>query len=264
MRILLQARFDFESRNNNNETPIIKWALLAQSDLIQELTVAGADVKAVDSRRFTAYDRARMSNTIEREAVMGHLLQHYANVVFGVEGAPSLHHIYQESSYAAAGDDGSFHPPLTYLRMNTPLGQLQMQHVVALIQFLNTNVMIRKRDVNGSVPLHYACQNSAPFEILSLLRHLDTIVGGGTEGQEAGRELVVTPRCRDHQGILPIYALLATNPAVGAVTLLLEANPPSASMRALNGDFPLMVACESSASVDVIFELLVLHPDLVG
>jgi len=141
--------------------------------------------------------------------------------------------------------------------MKLPLGTPRMKQVDALLQLFDTDSMIRHRDESGSVPLHHACRKGAPFEILRLLLHLDE-VADGTAGQIAR-----TPHCRNHQGALPIHCLLTSKPLVGAVKFLLEAHPGSPSVRTANGDYPLMVACESSASVDVIFELLKAYPDLV-
>jgi len=48
-----------------------------------------------------------------------------------------------------------------------------------------------------------------------------------------------------------------------AVTIMLQAHPTSASVLTLDGNYPLMIACESSASVRVVFELLKMYPDLI-
>jgi len=203
---------------------------------------------------------------IMMETVIDCLLQRYHNQVAGSSGDFSLHTMFKHATYEYANREEAriFHPPLDHLRITLPLGKIKiwMNHLDYLLQLLDTNTMIRRRDESGAVPLHHACQNGAPEEVLRMLFRLDDIAGD-TAGLVRG-EGCAPPRCRDHQGALPIHALLTSKPSVGAVNLLLEAHPPSASMRAMNGDYPLIVACESSASVDVIFQLLKAYPDIVG
>jgi len=99
--------------------------------------------------------------------------------------------------------------------MQLTLGCLKMDHVDTLLQLFDTNSMIRYRDQTGSVPLHYACQNDAPFEVVRLLLYLDEIA---------------PVRCRDRNGALPIHKLLKANPYSRTVKLLLEAYPDCVSI----------------------------------
>jgi len=268
MHLLLERGVDVEARCNYGDTPLMQWAAKNRLGLVQELTTAGADVTAVHSRHgYTPFDNAwrafRGNGQVEAAGgVIHHLLQHYRNIVLGADGRLSLHSILQTAtySYASRESDRSFHPPLQNLRMKLPLGNIWMPHVLALFQMFDINNMIRARDESGSVPLHIACQNGAPVDILRMLFYLDEVASA----VDGGERLVMPPQIRDHGGALPIHTLLTTNPSVSAVTIMLQAHPNSASMRTFDARYPLMIACESSASVDVIFELLKAHPDLIG
>lgn len=268
MQLLIQRGVDVEARSIYGATPLMRCAGRNRSDLVQVLTTVGADVTAVHSRLgYTAFDNARPAFFRDGragvvEGVVHDLLQHYRNMVLGAEGLLSLHSMLQGATYlyVSTKTDKSFHPPLSNLQMKLPLGTLWMNHVMALFQMFDVNNMIRVRDDNGSVPLHIACQKGAPVEILRMLVYSDEVssAAGGREN------LAMKTRIRDHSGSLPIHTLLATKPSVAAVKVLLEAHPDSLSTRTTNGNYPLMIACESSASVDVIFELLKGYPDLIG
>jgi len=266
MRYLIERGADIEAVNDG--MPLGLWAFRLRLDLVRELTTAGADLTSTNIFGRTAFDGANIQinspGGVAPETVTPvthHLLEEYHSRLVRTEAQLSLHWIFQHATYFYfTGRFGGFvHSPLNHLRVQLSLGKLTMNDVWTFLQLFDTSSMIRRLNDSGAVPLHIACQKGAPFEILRMLLQLDESVPRVADG--AG---LATPRCRDHQGALPIHELLSSRPAVGSVKLLLEAYPTSASVRKMNGDYPLMVACESSASVDVIFELLKAYPDLVG
>lgn len=223
---------------------------------IQLLTSRGADVTVAGQDGLTAFDSVVRSHRsqygdVTLQDIINHLLRRYHIQVAGTSGNLSLHRVFKHATYEyATRGETIFRPPLNHLRIKLALGRIWTNHLDALLQSFDTNTMILRRDESGSVPLHHACQNGAPEEILRLLFRLD------------GEGLAI--RCRNHRGALPIHLLLTSKPSLGPVNLLLHGHPSSASMRTLDGDYPLLVACESSVSVDVIFELLKAYPDLIG
>lgn len=263
MRILLEEGANVEIRNSSGATPLVHWASECRLDLVQELIEAGADVTAMDSRSKTAIDRARMVGVEHDEVrtLMDFLLQSYQNQVVRSEGRLSLSWIFQNASYGyiTPAEDRSFHPPVNHTRIKTAAGNLSMDQVATLLQlfdYTHNDTAIRSRDANGSIPLHYACQRGAPLEILLLLLHFD--------GCMDSHALATTPRCRNHQGALPLHVLLTAKPSVEAVRLLLKLYPASASVRTVEGEYPLAIAFKSCASESGIFELLKAYPDLIG
>lgn len=261
MELLIDRGSDIEAPNFEGETPLIAGAGGGSFSDVLVMTAAGADASAVDNKNRTAFDRAAL---IGNTNIMDHLLQYYQNQVANTGGHLALHGIFQRATYVRKTKEFGkwFHPPLNDLGMRVPVGTLPVNYVSALVQSFDTNNMIRRRDEAGSVPLHLACRNGAPLEILRLLLRLDDEMAAAAAAQVEGP--LLTPRCRDHAGALPIHNLLTAKPRVAPVQLLLQSHPASASKRKMNGDYPLMIACESGASVDVVFELLRAYPDLIG
>jgi len=61
-----------------------------------------------------------------------------------------------------------------------------------------------------------------------------------------------------------MHALLTSKPSIAKVKFMYAAYPGAACVRTHQGNYPLMIACESAASLDVIIEMLKVYPDLVG
>jgi len=109
--------------------------------------------------------------------------------------------------------------------------------------------MLHVADRSGALPLHVACRAGASLEMIRFL-----VQQGGIE----------TLGARDNNLALPLHLFCASSRAsLDAVKYLLKADPNSVSEMTLQRDFPLMLACESSASESVIFTLLREYPEVV-
>lgn len=95
----------------------------------------------------------------------------------------------------------------------------------------------------GRLPLHFACKNKAPVEILEiLLRHYPEAL-----------------HKRDSDGMLPIHASCKSGSPLSSIKMLLDQYPLSASVQDSYGMLPLHYACESE-SCDTIKLLVERYP----
>jgi len=96
------------------------------------------------------------------------------------------------------------------------------------------------QDSKGALPIHSACQAACSAQVIKLL-------------------------CtRDRNGVLPIHTLLrSSRPLLDAIKYLVDAYPASLTAKTHSGELLVMVACEESASLNVINYLLRRAPQLV-
>ena len=143
---------------------------------------------------------------------------------------------------------------------------------------------IRAQDNNRAMPLHVACRGSAPIEVLRFLVEQDSaalfsIDSGGSVplhvACRAGIPLenikflvekggVGTLTARDSRCALPLHSLCESMPSVLAVQYLLKLHPVAVTEKTSDGDLPIMVACQSSASEEVIYVLMRAYPNALS
>ena len=120
---------------------------------------------------------------------------------------------------------------------------------VARFLVQHESAMLHMSDHSGALPIHVACRAGVSLEMIRFL-----VEQGGIE----------TLGARDNNLALPLHLFCASSRAsLDAVKYLLKADPNSVSETTLQRDFPLMLACESSASESVIFTLLREYPEVV-
>jgi ankyrin repeat protein len=96
---------------------------------------------------------------------------------------------------------------------------------------------------NSCLPIHIACKNKAPREILDiLLKHYPEAI-----------------YAKDDNGMLPLHFSCASGSAVSAISLLLDCFPESIACADVNGMLPLHYACKSG-DCDAIKLLTERHP----
>ena len=201
-------------------------------------------------------------------------------------GRLTIHAVLGAAQYSQFEEGfGVFHPPLTLLRICLPLGKLTLQHFRTLISTLDPE-LIRSRDDSGKLPIHIACRNKAPVEVLALIAeqdaatlHLADSTGAlplheccrGAVDDSSVRFLVEhggvgTLAARNQDDALPLHLLCgSTNPSLRTVQYLIQSFPESVAALTKKGQYPFMVAaCESStASLSVLYVLVRTNPNLV-
>ena len=200
-----------------------------------------------------------------------------------MHGRLALHAVIRdaECSFAARG----FHPPQNPLRMHLPLGQLALHHFRILTSSLDAE-LIHNRDESGKLPIHIACRNKAPVEVLALIAEQDVATlqiadytGAlplhecccGAVDDSSVRFLVEhggvgTLAARNQNGALPLHIMCgSTNPSLRTVQYMIQSFPGSVAVRTKAGQYPVMMAaCESStASLSVVFAIVRMNPSLV-
>jgi len=164
--------------------------------------------------------------------------------------------------------------------------------------------MIRAQDTHRLTPLHIACQDAenTPIEVLRWLveQNLSTLHYGDSFGRlplhlacrQARAPLetvqflveqggVGTLCARDHEGALPLHLMMSrvsdtTDPAadntaddelspkIDGVEYLVKEYPRSVVTPNNNGEWPIMLACQSSAPEDVLFILMRAYPPSIA
>ena len=275
-RLLVEAGADLNTRDNDGDTCLHLACAASALEIVRFLLDAGAELFSLNNNGGTAFDLAVNAKVVE------YLLQFYAGKVTQCEGRQALHAILRVANYSYVPSQ-NFHPPLALeqLLVELPLGKLTMEHFWALFQ-LSPGVSIRSLDHRGNTPLHVACRFKAPVVILGLLVQANAaalctadrtgalplhvacrsnasiddirfLVGAGGSS---------TVHSLDNTGSFPLHALCeAADPSVEAVTYLVDKFGGALEAKTVQGKLPLMVACESSASENVIMVLLTTYPE---
>ena len=146
--------------------------------------------------------------------------------------------------------------------------------------------LIRNRDESGQLPIHMACRNKAPVEVLALLVEHDTATlqmaddtGAlplhecccGAVDDSSVRFLaeqggVGTLAARNRNGAMPLHNICGSiNPSWRTVQFLIASVPGSVAARTKAGQYPFMIAANetSTASLSVIYELVRTNSNLV-
>jgi serine/threonine-protein phosphatase 6 regulatory ankyrin repeat subunit A len=283
MRMLLAAGVDVEARDRRQETALHHAAREGDIEAAREFILEhNANMFVVDRYGETPFDFAcsmRSSNAVNS------LLEMYGSKMNQDEGHLALHAILHAANYSFP-ETGVFHPPLNPpLQIILPMGTLTLKHWRTLLQSLDIE-LIRNRDDSGKLPIHIGCLTNSPVEILSTLVELDSATlqiadhSGALPLHECCRGIVDyssvlylveqggvgTLAARNNQGELPLHVLCAsTNPQCRSVQCLIQSSPRSVTMRTNAGEYPfMMAACETStASLNVVYELVRVNPDLV-
>ena len=201
-------------------------------------------------------------------------------------GRLTIHAVLGAAQYSQFEEGfGVFHPPLTLLRICLPLGKLTLQHFRTLISTLDPE-LIRSRDDSGKLPIHIACRNKAPVEVLALIAEQDFATlqmadhtgalpiheGCGGAVDDSSVRFVVehggvgTLAARNQEGSMPLHVLCAsTNPPLRTVQYLMQSYPTAMAAQTNSGQYPFMIAADesSTASLSVVYEVVRTNPDLV-
>ena len=179
-------------------------------------------------------------------------------------------------SIRSQNESGSLPLHMAFHNMSPPLDMLRF-----LVQ--RDPDSVRSRDGNGDLPIHLACQIfRAPDELIRFLVeqdvatlhipsrdgalplhwacHSDAAIAAIKYLVERGGAGTLT--ALDGNGALPLHRTCQFTERLEVVEYLVKANPASVSVRTLNGDFPVTLACRNS-TLDVIFVLLKNYPNVV-
>ena len=299
LRLLLDADVDIRARDDIQFTALHYAVGGGYIEAVRELIEEhNADMFAVDEDGYTPFDHIpRGFPQAVVDAVVDCLLQLFENKVTRDHGRLALHAILRSDvySFAYVDDGANWHTPLNAcrVRIRLPLGELKLKELLTLLQYVDTldTELIRYRDDSGKLPIHIACEASAPIEVLTLVVEMDpaTIHIADHTGslplhllccnsttmptddasvrylveQEGG---VSTLAARNHEGALPLHNLVAsTNPPLRTVQHLIQSFSGAVAAQTNDGRYPFMVAAcnESSASLSVVYELVRANPGLV-
>ena len=283
VRRLLAAGIEVDARDKDQHTPLHRAAEYSVLEVVRELVVEhNANMFALDKNGNTPFDHAASYRSAERVCPL--LIECYIDKLTQEHGRLALHCILGLAEYSFSIDD-EFHPPLNPLRIRLPLGQLTLHHLRNLFSNLDVE-LIRNRDERGMLPIHIACRNKAPVEVLALIAeqdattlHMADYIGAlplheccsDAEDDSSVRFLVEqggvgTLAARDHQGAVPLHIMCgSTNPSLRTVQYMIQSLPRSVAARTKAGQYPFVIAaCSSStASLSVVYELVRTNPGLV-
>ena len=173
VRVLLMAGVDVESCNNVAMTALHGAAWHGRVDVIRELIQHNADICPLNEYGRTPFDLTCSKN--DRDVATDLLIQMYSDRLSKEnEGRLALHTLLRTAEYSVADfvKYGEVHPPMHPLRVKIQLGTLTWKHWRTLILSIDKK-MLRRRDANGRLPIHIACQSNAPVEFLATLVERD-------------------------------------------------------------------------------------------
>jgi len=227
---------------------------------VKELVQRGAGIFAKGEDEETSFDQA---NWYSQTGVAEYLLEQYKAKVWEREGRFSLHAVLGDATY------------LENNKVRLSIGTVTADELLTMLVSIHshgTDDSIRSQDGNRALSLHMACRSNAPVKVLRFLAEHDTAT---LYMMDSAGSLPVHDACRsgaslEHIKFLPekvgFGALCArdnqcqSNPSVQVVKYLLKSYPILVSEKTSVCALPLMLACELSASVDLLQELLTVHP----
>ena len=287
VRLLLAAGVPVEARDIERRTALFYAATSSRTDVIRELVVEHyANIMAVDDNGKTPFDSAMLSFSADR--ISSFLIECYGNILTQQHGRLALPAVLRAAEYSFAEDD-EFHPPLSHLRISLSLGDLTLQHFRALLHSLDIE-SIRNRDGEGKLPIHIACHDGAPVEVLAMIAELDPATlqiadhsgalpihllfcrGFSSIEYASVRYLVEqggvgTLAARNRDGAMPLHVLCGStiDPLLRIVQYLIQSFPGSVAAQTSSGQYPFMIAASepSWTSLSVVYELVRTIPRLV-
>ena len=284
VRRLLAAGVPVDARGDFELTALHHIAQDGDIETMRELIVEhNANIFAADEFRKTPFDcTTQFRSANEKQAL---LIECYGNILTQEHGRLALHAVLWAAEYEFA-DKWDFHPPpQNHLRVRLPLGELTLQHFRTLLSTLDPE-LVRTRDESGQLPIHIACRDKAPVEVLALIveqdaatRQLADYLGAlplhvcccGAVDDSSVRFLVEqggvgTLAARNQEGSLPLHILCgSTNPPLRTIQYMIQSFSGSVAAQTNAGQYPFMIAaCKSStASLSVVYELVRTNPDLI-
>ena len=284
VRMLLAADVDVDDRDEAQRTALHYAAMFQSDEAVRELIVEhNANILVVDNNGDTPFD---LITECQWQRAVDQFFESYCNKMTRDHGSLALHAILGAAEYAFVENE-DFRPPLkpVLLQIRLQLGKLNLQHFRSLLRYLHTEIM-RNRDDSGKLPIHIACENKAPMEVLSMLvesdaatLHIADHAGAlplhecccGVVDDSSVRFLVErggvgTLAARNRESALPLHVLCgSTNPSWRIVQYMVQSFPGAVTARTNAGQYPFVIAaCESSsASLSVVYTLVRANPDLV-
>ena len=286
VRRLLAAGVPVEALCEYKQTALHHAAGSSRIDVVRELIVEhNANVFAVDKNGKTPFDLvdARYSSAEDSRAF---LIECYSNTVNQEHGRLALHAVLKAAEYSII-EEWDFHPPQNPLRICMQLGKLTLNQFRILLSALDT-ALIHNRDDSGKLPIHMACRNKAPFEVLLILVEMDpttlqladksgalpihTLCGSRAPTEYASVHFLVelggvgTLAARNQDGALPLHVLCgSTYPSLRIVQYLIHSVPTSVTVQTNAGQYPFMLAASdtSEASLSVVYALLRANPSVM-
>jgi ankyrin repeat protein len=285
VRRLLAAGVAVEARDVMRCTALHGAAIHCNIDVLRELVFEhNANMLAMDKNGKPPFDFATFSDSADGKHAI--LIELYGNKLTQEHGRLALHAVLTAAEYLFI-EERNFQLPLNPLRIHLQLGKITLQHFRALLSTLDVE-LIRNRNDSGKLPIHIACQNRAPVEVLALMAeqdaatlHMADYTGAlplhecccGAVDDSSVRFLVEhggvgTLAARNQEGALPLHILCgSTNPPFRTIQYMIQSFSGSVAATTTNaGQYPFMIAaCESStASLSVVHELVRMNPDLVA
>ena len=292
VRLLLAAGVNVDACDHDNQTALHDAARFRKLDVLRELLLYNANMFPVDVRGKTPFDCAE-----NKEEVQDLLIQMYSSRLSREnEGQLALHTLLGNAEYSfdrfeRDGDWG--HPPLHPLRVKLQLGSLKWKHLRTLFLSVDEE-LLRRRDDNGKLPIHIACQTNAPLDVLVALverdpatLHMADHAGelplhkycrcccDTTDLASALRFLVDrggvgTLAGRNQEGALPLHVLLCGASTTTAslhllvIRFLILGFPGALSVPTNAGLYPFMIAASNSSFelMSVVYEMIRANPSL--
>ena len=258
-----------KAESEDGATPVHFVRGVNQLEIVREMVQQGANVYARNNGRFTPLFE------VASHPVKTYLLQLYQESIFQREGRHALHSILKEGDY-----NWRKHVGLKLGRFNVAEMISVLGHCVA-----RDPDCIRERDGNGDLPIHIACSKRAPVRVIQYLLQQDSaqlripnndgalpihLACRANAWFETIRYLVernggtATLSTQDGSGALPLHALCeASKPSLKTAEYLIQAYPTALSTATHSGDLPASLACQSDASVIVIYALVRGYPQFV-
>jgi ankyrin repeat protein len=172
--------------NEGSTTLLLACQKGANLGIVRRLLAAGVTVDARDKINCTALHHATMDCNVETMREL--IVEHNANVCeVGENGMKTPFDLVLRNNSASeryallierygnklsqehgrlAHEDSCCRPPLNNLTIRLPLGKLTLQHFRTLLTTLDAE-LIRNRDDSGKLPIHMACRNKAPVDVLA-------------------------------------------------------------------------------------------------
>ena len=171
VRRLLAVGVPVDARDETQCTALHYAAGSSRIEFLRELIVEhNANMFAVETEGNTPFDSIRMRERSAGEKYAC-LIECYCNILTQEHGRLALHAVLAAAEYSFIEEYG-FHPPLNPLQILLPLGDFTLEHFRILLSTLDLE-LVRTRDDCGKLPIHIACHNRAPVEVLALILEKD-------------------------------------------------------------------------------------------